>query len=269
MSTTIQSHKTVQRGFTLLELSIVIVILGLIAGGVMWGRELIRNSELASIISDREKYISAFNNFKTQYLGVPGDIENATSFWGNNCGATATGTETCDGNGDGRIDGLAANSSDAYERFSAIKQLANAKLITGNYSGRSVDATCCKQVVGWNIPETKINGVGITFLYYDVPNDYPTYGIFDGLYGHVMVVGRGRETPQVSTGSALPAFTPLEMSSIDLKIDDGKPGYGTVMSFENGSTYVANCATTAVADTAVYDIARTTQECSIIMKMGL
>lgn len=255
-------------GFTLIELSIVLVILGLIAGGIMVGREMVRSSELNSIVTDRQKYISAMNNFKTQYLGMPGDIRNATQFWGNNCSSTAVGTETCNGNGDGKIDGRPAFAGDAYERFTAIKQLQNAKLIEGSYTGRTAGGTN-RQLPGVNVPETKIAGVGVTFLYFDVPNDYAAYGLFDGLYGHVMVFGRGREAPDVHIGTALPAFTAAEVMGIDSKIDDGRPGFGIVMALEKNSVYARDCSTTNDANTAVYDVSRATQECSIIMKMGM
>lgn len=56
---------------------------------------------------------------------------------------------------------------------------------------------------------------------------------------------------------------------IDSKIDDGRPGFGIVMALEKNSVYARDCSTTNDANTAVYDVSRATQECSIIMKMGM
>lgn len=62
------------RAFTLIELSIVLVIIGLFAGGVLVGRDLIAASQIRAQISQIEKYRTAVNTFKTKYSFLPGDI---------------------------------------------------------------------------------------------------------------------------------------------------------------------------------------------------
>jgi len=63
-----------QRGFTLIELSIVLVIIGLVAGGVLVGRDLIKASEIRATISQKIRYDTAVNTFKLKYNGLPGDL---------------------------------------------------------------------------------------------------------------------------------------------------------------------------------------------------
>ncbi|WP_152054195.1 type II secretion system protein [Tautonia marina] len=65
-------------GFTLIELSIVLVIIGLVAGGVLLGRDLIEAAETRSIMSQLERYEVAVSTFRTKYNCLPGDCPIAT-----------------------------------------------------------------------------------------------------------------------------------------------------------------------------------------------
>lgn len=66
------------RGFTLLELSMVLVIIGLIVGSVMVGQELIRNAEVRATLKQIEQIETAVNNFRLKYNCLPGDCASAT-----------------------------------------------------------------------------------------------------------------------------------------------------------------------------------------------
>ncbi|MBY0354312.1 MAG: prepilin-type N-terminal cleavage/methylation domain-containing protein, partial [Rickettsiales bacterium] len=94
-------------GFSLLELSVVLVIISLIAGGVVFGKNLVRQAAVRSVVTDALKYQSAVQLFRDTYNALPGDFSTATSLWGAAaaCMPTAdfSGTATCNGNGNGRL----------------------------------------------------------------------------------------------------------------------------------------------------------------------
>jgi prepilin-type N-terminal cleavage/methylation domain-containing protein len=129
-----------RNAFSLVELSIVLVILGLLTGGVLAGQSLIRAAELRSVNNEATKYISAVHTFRDKYFALPGDMANATRFWGAahatpaTCRNTvSTSAATCDGNGDGRV--LQTGTSMEQMRF--WQHLANAGLLEGSYDGVS------------------------------------------------------------------------------------------------------------------------------------
>ena len=72
---------TSTRGFSLVEMSIVVVILGLLVGTIISGKSLMRASELLSITTEYDMYKQAAKGFKDKYQWLPGDMPNATSFW--------------------------------------------------------------------------------------------------------------------------------------------------------------------------------------------
>ena len=215
-------------GLSLLELSVVILIIGLIMGGILIGTSLVRASELNSVISDRQKYISAMNSFQVKFAGLPGDITNATKYWGENCTATpATGTETCNGNGDSRISHCYMFHPQVYETFLFWQHLANAGMISGRFTGVRGAGGVADSYAGINVPAAEISDSGweITFLssqYPDCVAGYtPNASTIDK---NVLVIGAKRAGNQYED-RLLPA---VEARSIDAKIDDAKPFSGAV-----------------------------------------
>ena len=131
-------------GFTLVELSIVIVIIGLIVAGVTAGQSLVRQAMIRSIVTDIDKYKVAITTFKLEYNALPGDISNASDY--------GIGS---DGN-DNRI-----ISRDITESLYAWEHLVNAKLITGSYTGLPSPSTP-DMAVGINFPIISYGGdIGI------------------------------------------------------------------------------------------------------------
>jgi prepilin-type N-terminal cleavage/methylation domain-containing protein len=66
-----------ERGFTLIELSIVLVIIGLIAGGILAGSELIHASKVRATVKRFTEIDTAVNTYRTKYACLPGDCVNA------------------------------------------------------------------------------------------------------------------------------------------------------------------------------------------------
>src|ERR1700691_4635745 len=106
-----------EKGFTLIELSIVLVIIGLIVGGILTGQDLIKAAEQRATLAQIEKYNTAVNTFRNKFGGIPGDLPaaTATSF---NLFAVGTGTPPCSTagaagcqDGNGLVEGAASGST--------------------------------------------------------------------------------------------------------------------------------------------------------------
>ncbi len=262
---------TSEKAFSLVELSIVLVILGLLTGGILAGQSLIRAAELRSVATEANRYSTAVYTFRDKYFALPGDMRNAVKFWTEQAGGTddgtdatcealgyanpATGTATCNGDGDGDVDWL--------EAWRAWQHLANAGLVEGSFTGVQGEASDVSfGAAGENIPAARVNStVGWTLR--NVGSQDGTSGPFAGEYGNPFYLGAGNG---VDEGN----FTiPEEVWGIDTKMDDGKPGYGKVRVYNNSSR--TNCATTDDPATAEYDYdnTNTNSGCTpIIFVMG-
>jgi prepilin-type N-terminal cleavage/methylation domain-containing protein len=110
-----------EQGFTLIEIAIVLVIIGLLLGGVLKGQELITGARVRNLIGQQDGIKAAYFGFLDRYRALPGDYKNAQ--------ATIQNT-TKDGDGDGQIETGAANN----EATLAWEHLARAGFINGSYT---------------------------------------------------------------------------------------------------------------------------------------
>ena len=76
------NHPQKSHGFSLVELSIVLVIVGLLTGGILMGQNLIRNAEIQGVMKELAKYSDAVIAFRDQYDALPGDLPDAGNYWG-------------------------------------------------------------------------------------------------------------------------------------------------------------------------------------------
>ncbi len=96
-----------QSGFTLIEIAIVLVIIGLLLGGILKGQELITQGRIRNVGNDFQSMTAAINLYQDRYRALPGDDLGAAARW------TATGSTTTSGNGDGMI-GTGTAGTPAY-----------------------------------------------------------------------------------------------------------------------------------------------------------
>ena len=95
--------KNKQSGFTLIEIAIVLVIIGLLLGGVLKGQEMINNGKIKRAINDVNGISAAYYSYLDRYAAFPGDDANAATRWaianieGDGLGSVDTGAWNTDG----------------------------------------------------------------------------------------------------------------------------------------------------------------------------
>jgi prepilin-type N-terminal cleavage/methylation domain-containing protein len=225
------------KGFTLVELSIVLIILGLIIGAVTLGRHLLSKSQLQAVISEMNFLNSAVTQFKDQFDALPGDFRSAGSFWTSVTCANSSSPAGCNGNGDGWITSAGVSGEECYRIW---QHLSLAGLIEGNYTATNTKTDHYKS----KFP----NG------YYNLRTMIPftNYG-----YRNFLEIGSWR-----TTFSDSGVLTPIQAFTIDKKIDDGVANAGKVLGL-NG-VLQAGCSYdyTSLAG-ANYTLSTTTPVCRV------
>ena len=259
-------------GFTLIELSIVLVIIGLLVGGVLAGKSLIHAAEIRSVLSEKEKFETAIKVFEVKYDCLPGDCSNATDIWGADTAwdiyygykAAANGLLTANGNGDGKIGDAFSNEYARYESYTAWQHLSNAGLIQSSLNGVN-EITYTKFTPGSNVPSTKLGSTHGWFIGQINPQ-LPNGQLFAGIYGHTLSLQtRDSTNGQMIQGGPNSAFTPADQFSIDKKIDDGKPGTGILRGApHSGNGYYCVKSSNNDATTAEYNAAGEFSGCTPI-----
>lgn len=266
--------RTANLAFSLVELSIVLVILGLLVGGVLSGQSLIRAAELRSITNDISRHQAAILTFRDKYFALPGDMTNATQFWGTDTASACSNapvagdrvakTVTCDGNGNGQI-----LHTSGPEIFRAWQHLANAGLIEGSYTGVAGPLTTGDHDPGINAPVVKGgNSFGASILYLGtLPASHTIAYVFEGNYGNSIAYG------SCNTFDCIGGYKPEDVWNIDTKLDDGKPGTGKIATRVScvGGGCMPNCnsATSNAAgqaDAAIYLLEQTGKNCNLYLR---
>lgn len=231
-----------RRGFSLVELSIVLVILGLLTGGILAGQSLIKAAAMRATTTELHKYRTAALIFKDKYFAVPGDMTSATKFWTSLSGtgsdaacqnAEATGLPTCDGNGDGRVLTSVVTGDETYRFW---QHLANAGLIEGNYTGSPTNPTAGRQ----NLPLGRFEST-VWYTQFSLAGPGGNVNFFPVPDGNWLSLNKYGQNINVA-GSC--PFTPEEAWNVDTKLDDGKPGNGNIM-VSKGNNTSSKCTTVA------------------------
>lgn len=95
-----------QQGFTLTEIAIVLIIIGLLLGGILKGQEMVVQAKIKNIISDFAGVSAAYHAYGDRYRASPGDDPAAASRW-------SVPTSATSGDGDGQISGTYNNGNAA------------------------------------------------------------------------------------------------------------------------------------------------------------
>ncbi len=232
-----------EQGFSLVELSIVLVLVGLLIGAVLVGRDVMEGAERRKLIAEMQAIDVAMQEFRGTYLGWPGDLVNASDFWGAGCGGASAVPAGCNGNGNNRIQGWTG------EPYKAWKHLELAGLIQGGYTGLPVGSVI-GGMIGVNMPRSAArddvalyldgepNAVGGSPMrnnnaYAPEDNNYLLFG-----------AQRDNDFPNIV------AFTPEDAMLVDEKADDGLPGVGRIRA-DHGVSH-SNCYTDPNPSEAVF-----------------
>jgi prepilin-type N-terminal cleavage/methylation domain-containing protein len=222
-------------GFTLIEIAIVILVIGLIIGGMLIGQHMVRISQVNSILAQKNELEVAISNFQERYMMPPGDLSHASRYWP---------TEV-NGNGNGQIY--------TNESHHAWRHLAKAELISGNYTGTGTGSTSAA-----DSPSSRINNVGWAFtgmINSGVMTSMTQFGTT--YYDHrtlLLVGGFGIDYATV------PFLTAAEAEGMDRKIDDGLPYSGNMLG--SMQSHSALCTVGATLATKRYNVTDKTYRCA-------
>ncbi len=266
---TIQSARKHESGFTLIELSIVLVIIGLIVGGILTGQDLIRAAEQRATLAQIEKYNTAVNTFRNKFGGIPGDLPYLTA---NNFNLIPTaGSLTAGGDGNGVLQDNAAGATNAgnFGGETALfwDQLSVAGLVDGSWatataitglatsSGTTISAASTTDPWSNWIPTAKL-GRG-NYIYASAGADSVNYYLVGGIGTTTVATGA------IAAGSN--NLNPLESYSMDKKVDDGLPLTGSVQATDltAGAQTATVVASAAGVPTAPKSAASGTTSCVV------
>ncbi|MCE2927958.1 MAG: prepilin-type N-terminal cleavage/methylation domain-containing protein [Rickettsiales bacterium] len=212
-----------QRGFTLIELSIVLVIIGLVAGGVLVGRDLIKASEIRATISQKIRYDTAVNTFKLKYNGLPGDLFADRA---DELGFFSLDNSPLQGFGDNngliqsRTVGIGVNYGATGETILFWRHLVEAGMMEGLYGTGIVAATGDADPADQNKPELYMpNTKFLNTVRFRVVELRGVHYYWLSSHNTIEVSG------QVSLG---PGMARIDAYFLDQKMDDGMPNTGTV-----------------------------------------
>ena len=115
-----KTNRKSEAGFTLVEIAIVMVIIGLLIGGILKGQAMIQNAKVKRVVKQADELRAAVMTFYDKYGVYPGD---------ENKGPIPSGGADNEGDGDGQIE--------VAEQYEVYNDLALAGLISGSYNGTS------------------------------------------------------------------------------------------------------------------------------------
>jgi prepilin-type N-terminal cleavage/methylation domain-containing protein len=211
-----------QKGFTLVEIAIVLVIIGLLLGGILKGQEMITQAKIKNVVADFSGISAAYYGYQDRYRAIPGDDGGAAGRW---AGATA-------GNANGVVAGAYNSATATDESRLWWDHLRRAGFVSGSGTGQPFNAAT--GMLGVQTGDTAGGPV--------LGSDASGTGGFSGL---------------IICSANLPDKITI---AVDTQMDDGVPRTGTVrgqlQSAPNPGAAKQSDATYAETGTNVYTLCR-------------
>lgn len=242
------SSSSKKSAFSLIELSIVLIIIGLLIAGITGGASLIKSSELRSVMSEARGYATAVNAFYTQYGQYPGDYNVSIG------GSATTSTANSAGDNDGKIEYYDGTNS---EGKAAWEQLKNTGGISDSITPTlATVAQTISQSGGGSIPASKLKLAGWAF-------DYNTTSL-QNVVTITAAIGAASSGNTVVNGTtvATAALVGPDALSVDMKLDDGVSTTGKVRGVNPG-------ATTCISGTSYVTTSTSTKVCALSYQIDI
>jgi prepilin-type N-terminal cleavage/methylation domain-containing protein len=224
-----------QIGFTLIELSIVLIIIGLIIGGVLVGQDLISAATVRAQISQIEKFNSVVNTFRGKYGYLPGDIPEPTA---SQYGFKTRGQYAGEGDGSGILQGVALDAANQEagefeltgETTMFWADLTVANLVEGGFTAASPHVVPGADVIGAAVgnyfPTAKLGAGNYIYVQGDL-------GTMQNYYS-ISIVTEIYKGPPAGEFNSLSGMTVSQAYNIDKKTDDGLPESGRITAQYGG-----------------------------------
>jgi prepilin-type N-terminal cleavage/methylation domain-containing protein len=211
-----------QSGFTLVEIAIVLVIIGLLLGGILKGQEMITQARIKNVVNDLNGITAAYFSYQDRYKAIPGDDLGASTRW--------AGFSMVSGDGNGGLNGLymvtptaTAPTAAAGESLLFWWQLRAAGFVPGPTAGQGA----------WSQPTNAVGGIlGAQ------TNAFTGTTLGAPMTGNVVCTSN---IPDKIAGA------------VDTQLDDQKSTTGTVRAMQVGGNVDANSGNLAPAYTETGD----------------
>lgn len=216
--------KAQQSGFTLVEIAIVLVIIGLLLGGILKGQELINSAKVKALANDFRTIPTYVYAYQDKFKSLPGDDCKA----GDHVGTPAVNAATCPPGGNGVITGMWNSVTTSDESFLFWQHVRLAQLAPGPTATADIAADPPKNSVG--------NRIGIT----------------SATTGQTIATLKG--TYMICSAGILGKFA----KQLDIQLDDGNTALGSVQvvadGTANGGTAVPTSGAGGIDDAVSYTV---------------
>ncbi len=221
------SHKHRQQGFTLVEIGIVLLIIGLLLGGVLKGQELIENARVKKAVSLFDSISAAVNGYRDRYRNLPGDdccVASKTTrsaTWATAMNGTGQNTAS-----NGIIDDATVavwGTWNGWQHMTFWLDLYASGFLTGDISARNVSV----------LPKNPWSG------HIDVVNIGSVYGL-----------------PTNSLVTCMNQVPGKAAVQLDISLDDGNPATGSVRATQAAAPSAAVPAITTYSEDALYTVCK-------------
>ncbi|MFN7039392.1 MAG: prepilin-type N-terminal cleavage/methylation domain-containing protein [Alphaproteobacteria bacterium] len=212
---------TKTQAFTLIELSIVIIIIGIIIGGILAGNELLKQAKIRGLLNDIQNIQTSINAFKLKFDALPGDFRNAGKIWTSTTCTDASTNAGCNGNSDYVITG--GGGVDGQEIYRFWQHLSLGGFINGTYTGTSAMTDQYKLSYSSN-------------LYVNIRNVPAFVG---GLSNNYLEIGAWNSTLGLASDGAINQIDAYQM---DIKTDDSLANSGRFLGIDGYTALGIYCS---------------------------